>query len=333
MHKIERLVNLTAYLLNSEHPVTFEKLRQTVYSQQSGDENALHRMFERDKKELREMGIEVQTVSAPLDQDTGYTIYGEDYYLPELKLTPEEKVGVTIVSRLFLRSGTPFGGPAQFLLLKLGFDSEKKISLEDAVPHIHWIGVSRDSELLNAVLEGLVRRKRLRFSYRSWNSTEDVDREVDTYGVFNRDGYWYLVGYCHLRNDIRSFKLDRITTSVEVNRRSWGTPDYQVPASFDLDEITRWDSLGSGKRRALEATVRFEPPLAFDYPGEGCRVKSSNAGSGGSRIVTYEVTDPDSFIGWILEFGAGARVLAPRELVTEILERARGALGALSDDV
>ena len=326
MEKIERLINLTAYLLETARPVTFEQLQRTVYVDASGNEQALHRMFERDKDELREMDIEVRTETLEASGETGYTILRDEYYLPHLELSPAEKVALTMVSRLFLGSGTPFSGPAHSALLKFAFDEKGDVDV-DPVPHVHWVGVPRDRRLLEVILDGLTERKDLKFSYRSLGSSEPVWREVSPYGLFNRRGSWYLVGLCHLRREIRSFKLDRVTSDIEVNRKKPHKPDFEVPDSFDLCSETRWEWPGEHSGETVTAQVRFEPRLAFGFSGGGARVEGSQRREDGSVDVTYVVGDPEEFVDWVLEFGAGARILAPSGLVDLITERIRGVLG------
>ncbi|MCG2796074.1 MAG: WYL domain-containing protein [Actinomycetia bacterium] len=326
MEKIERLINLTAYLLESGRPVTFGRLCRTVYADVSSKGPALHRMFERDKDELREMGIEVRAETLEPEGETGYTIPRDEYYLPHLELSPAERVALTMVSRLFLGSGTPFSGPAHSALLKFAFDVEGGVDA-DAVPHVHWVGVPRDRRLLNAILDGLTGHKDLRFSYRSMGSSEPVQREVSPYGLFNRRGSWYLVGRCHLRREVRSFKLDRVTSPIEVNRKKPHKPDFEVPDSFDLRSETRWE--WPGGTGGVSARVRFEPRLAYGFSGGGARVEGSRRREDGSVDVTYVVEDPEEFVDWILEFGAGARILSPPGLVDLAVERIRGALEAV----
>lgn len=332
MKKIERLVNLTAYLLETDRPVTFEQLRKTVYVDRSGDEDSLRRMFERDKDELREMGIEVRSETTPSGEEAGYIIPKGEYYLPHLELSPAEMVGITMVSRLFLGSGTPFSGPAHSALLKFEFDEEDEGDPVDRVPHVHWVGVPRDRQLLEEILEGLTRHKKLTFSYRSMDASEPVKRVVDPYGLFNRSGSWYLVGFCNRRGEVRSFKLDRVTSRVEVNRKAPHTPDFEVPDSFDLQSETAWEWPRLLARKKVTARVRFEPRLALGFSGGGAMEESGRQLEDGSAEVTYAVGDPEEFVNWVLEFGAGARVLSPPELVELISDRLRGALEAVNGD-
>jgi predicted DNA-binding transcriptional regulator YafY len=253
LDKIERLLNLTACLLEARRPLTFCDLKDTVYKGLSRSENSLKRMFERDKDELREMGIEVETVESAYSDETGYIIPRDKYYLPHIDLEPQERVALTMVSRLFLGAGTPFSVPAQLALLKLAFEEQ---GAAEEVPHVHWVETPRDSELLGDILDSLLRRKFLTFTYRSLGADAPVEREVEPYGLFNKDGAWYFVGQCHLRGEVRCFKLERIASGVEVNPKNPKTPDFEVPEFFDMHAAIDWD-------RPLEGRVQFEAKVVF----------------------------------------------------------------------
>lgn len=329
MNKIERLINLTAFLLDSERPIPLEELKETVYRGQSGG-MALRRMFERDKEELRDMGIEVRAVKREHDAEFGYTIDRDEYYLPHLDLTPQQSVALTMVSRLFLGSGTPFSGPAHSALLKLAFDDPEECG-EESVPHVHWVEQPREREVLPEILDGLVNRKLLSFSYRSLDASEPVEREVEPYGLFNRDGHWYLAGKCHLRGEIRCFKLERMTSGARVNRSAPRTPDFKVPRNFNVEVEARWEWPLPCEEEDVQACVLFTPRLAFAHATGRARVVDSKRHRDGGLEVTYEVADPEQFVDWVLSFGTDAVLVSPPELRAMARERLEGALSAVGE--
>jgi proteasome accessory factor B len=326
MDKTERLINLTAFLLDTTRPVTFEELGDTVYQDQpSGTKrqrNALHKMFERDKDELREMGIDVEVRRSEQTGDEGYIIPRDKYYLPHLDLQPEEKVALTMVSRLFLGSGTPFSGPAHSALLKLAFEG----GAADDAPRVHWVESSPAREALGAILEGLMRRKVLSFSYQALDAAEPAQREVEPYGLFSRKGYWYVVGRCRTRRETRSFKLDRIVSKVKVNQDKPRSADFEVPRSFCVVDEARWKWPASGEEGKTRAVMSLSPRLAFARRSGPAEVHSEKQRKDGTLEVTYEVADPEQFMEWALGFGMDARILAPEELREMVKERLTGAL-------
>lgn len=328
MEKIERLINLTAYLLDRERPVALSELKETVYRDQSSGDVALRRMFERDKEELRDMGIEVRTVPLEPEGETGYTISKDEYYLPHLDLAPEERVALNMVSRLFLGSGTPFSVHAHSALMKLAFEEEGRV---EKVPHIQWVGTPRERETLSEIIDGLTRRKLLFFSYRALDVSEPVEREVEPYGLFNRHGHWYLVGICHLRGETRCFKLDRIVSGIRVNTSNPRTPDFEVPEDFDLREETRWEWPPPRGEEDVVARVRFSPRLSFIHSQARSPIVSEKRDGVGGLEVTYEIADPEQFVDWVLELGTDAQVLSPPELREMIADRLDGLLSGLEE--
>jgi predicted DNA-binding transcriptional regulator YafY len=329
MEKIERLINLTAYLLDRTQPVALERLSTTVYREEKTGGEALRRTFERDKDELRDMGIEVEAVTGADGEEAGYTIRREKYYLPRMDFTPQERVALTMVSRLFLGSGTPFSGPAHSAMLKLAFDTEGgKPALQ--VPGMRVIDVPRERGTLDVILDALARRKTVTFSYRSLDSLENLEREVEPYGLLNRRGFWYLVGRCRARGEVRCFKLDRITSKVGVNKKSPRSPDFEVPADFNLEQEARWE--WPIRCEELISRVSFAPRLAFAFESGIAEVVSSKRLKDGTLKVTYRVGDPEEFIDWVLEFGTDARITDPPELVAMARERLEGVLSALGGE-
>ena len=108
MNKAERLINLIAMLLETNRPVTLERIRSSIPGYQQASMSSFKRMFERDKSDLREMGIPIQVEPVdPFGEETGYRILKEEYYLPEIDFTPEEKVALPLVNRLSSGEVTP----------------------------------------------------------------------------------------------------------------------------------------------------------------------------------------------------------------------------------
>jgi proteasome accessory factor B len=293
-----------------------------VYKGLSRSENSLKRMFERDKDELREMGIEVETVESAYSDETGYIIPRDKYYLPHIDLEPQERVALTMVSRLFLGAGTPFSVPAQLALLKLAFEEQ---GAAEEVPHVHWVETPRDSELLGDILDSLLRRKFLTFTYRSLGADAPVEREVEPYGLFNKDGAWYFVGQCHLRGEVRCFKLERIASGVEVNPKN---PDFEVPEFFDMHAAIDWDRPLEG-RVQFEAKVVFKPRLSFAAGTGGALMLQQKRMADGRVKATYVVYDAEQFVDWVLGFGTDALISSPPFLKEIARSRLEGTLRGL----
>src|SRR4029079_11043229 len=106
MQKVERLVNLIALLLNTRRPLTVEEVRNTIPGYQQQDYASFKRMFERDKEELRSLGIPIERRFTDVwEIEEGYLISKDRYYLPELDLDPDEMAALWIASRIVVEPG------------------------------------------------------------------------------------------------------------------------------------------------------------------------------------------------------------------------------------
>ena len=172
-------------------------------------------------------------------------------------------------------------------------------------------------------LERLARERRpVRLRYRSLSGGTERDRGVDPWRVFHRDGAWYLAGRCHLHDEARLFRVDRI----EWVRASRGS--FDVPADFDLDRLleSAWNVfIGDGEH---EVVLRFHPRLApliengRHHPGERKHRRPD-----GSVEYRVRLSSLGEIARWVVGFGDGATVEAPAELEQEVRRLAAGALG------
>src|SRR5271155_998129 len=152
--KVERLVNLVIALLSSRGYITAEKIRSSVagYSESPSAE-AFSRMFERDKNELRDLGIplEVGRVSA-LDPTEGYRINRDAYALPPVELTPDEAAAVAVATQLW--ESPELITATQGALLKLraaGVDVDPLAPIAIAPP-AGSVGLRGSEDVLGALL-------------------------------------------------------------------------------------------------------------------------------------------------------------------------------------
>ena len=101
--KVERLMNLVIALLSTRTFITAERIRETVYGySDSASDEAFSRMFERDKNELRDLGIPLETGRVSQSDPTeGYRINREAYALPAVELTADEAAAVAVATQLW----------------------------------------------------------------------------------------------------------------------------------------------------------------------------------------------------------------------------------------
>ncbi len=226
--KTERLLNLVICLLSTRRPLTKSQIRQAVpqYADNTSTE-AFERMFERDKDELRELGIPlVTTIEDPLFEDeVGYRIDRDAYALPQISFEPDELAVLGLASRVWQQAS--LAGPATRALTKLTAlgapqDDGSLIGLEPRI---------RTAEPAFDALWAAVRdRVPVRFTYRTARTGEVAERHVEPWGITSRAGKWYLTGHDRDRGAARVYRLSRVEGDVEA---IGAAGSYEVPAGHE----------------------------------------------------------------------------------------------------
>lgn len=316
MQKVERLVNLIALLLNTRRPLTVEEIRNTIPGYQQEDYSSFKRMFERDKEELRSLGIPIERRFTDVwEVEEGYLISKDRYYLPELDLTPDEMAALWIASRMVVEPG---GKEDQALLkLSLGLGGAG----DPTSPPWLRARLHLDSPALPRLLEAVAGHRRVSFKYKAVGQSKEVERTVDPYALIHRQGAWYLAGRDHMRGAIRHFKLPRITSNVTFATRNTEA-DFEVPADFSADsdqvKIEPWAG-----EEGTTVEVAFSPRLAW-WVQQSLGLEPTGTWRDWT-LVKLPVTDEEGFVSWVLGFGEDAVVRKPDRVRQSVVRRLRSA--------
>lgn len=312
VHKAERLLNLIVMLLEAPRPVSLQEIHATIpgYGQDQWD--AFKRMFERDKQELREMGIPLER--GPLDvweTDEGYRIPKDRYYLPELGLEPDELAALWLAAGLVRMHDE---ATVRSAMLKLDYGAPVE---QPPGPERLSADFALASPSLPAAFEGVSDRKRLVFDYRSRSGQKN--RTVDPYGLVHRKGAWYLVGHDHLSHEVRSFRLDRVVGQIHLADPTKPGPDFEPPENFRAEEALEVPPFVQGAP-VIQAKVSFDASAGWwvERSNPWLQVEMHEDGSASASV---EVTDIDGFLSWILSFGEAAEIKGPQTLRTEVESR------------
>ena len=311
--KTERLLNLIALLLETRRPVSPDEIRTKIPGYGEGDV-AFRRMFERDKEEIRELGLPLELLSADAwEGDEGYRIRKEAATIPELDLTADERAALLLAAQAWEGQAVP--GDPDRALMKLSLAAGAS---EETVDAGSWFRTRVDASapVLSALFDAIERRKRVTFRYRTGGGGEAHERSIDPYGLRHR-GAWYLAGFDHDRKEIRHFKLERIDGGVDVAPGK--DPDFETPVGIST-EIPRgpWGEGGS------EARVAFAPDAAW-WVARRTGADASVVREDAWVEVALPFDDRRVFLSWILGFGEDAVVLEPEDLRAEAIERLRVA--------
>ena len=309
--RLERLINLVIALRETRRPMTAADIHERVAGYGGSDGEAFRRMFERDKSDLRALGVPVET--APLDRwgdRLGYRIDPRAYDLPEIDLAPDELAALALAA-----AATGLADEAGAGLLKLQVGSGEPGPLGGERPRLT---VTLDTPFRDLLIGAQLSRTAVRFTYRP-PGRAPATRTVDPYALVHRRGRWYLVGRDHDRDDRRAFRLDRIDGGV----RTVGGPGAFDPPGTDVDvgDVVPAPPPGAPAQAEVLAADAVAWQVARRARGAG-----EPAGAGRTRF-TVAVGDPDDFAFWALQFGPDLVVTGPAELREAVVARLRAVAG------
>ena len=298
--RLSRLLNVVAMLSETRTPVSAREIRARVDADSPADDALFRRQFERDKKELRDLGVEllVEEISDANPPEVGYRVARGQYGVRLPDLDAGEVAALQLAVSLVRLDGIDGGSG----LLKLGAAGASRTAGEGlaALPTHSQLG-----PLFTAVAE----RRTARFDYREPGAT----RVVDPYRLDLARGRWYLLGFDHDRAAERWFRLDRIVGSPDLGpAKGFEQPEGDVPASVP-------DPWLIGDAAPVTARVAVDPvgaPLARSVVGATAIVEEHDDGS---LVLELLVSHPDGFRSFVLDMLEHAEVLEPAELRADIV--------------
>ena len=312
MNRVERLLNLVAALLEAPRPLTVEDIRERVagYDAQPSYD-AFRRAFERDKSELKELGIPLETVEIdPFDSSrVGYRIPKSSYYLPDIDLEPEELAALKLASQALMGSGLH----AEAGVMKLAAVVTPGSLSEPRVPPF-GADLAAEQPLLASLYEAYSLKQRVRFTYQRAGGEETSVRTLETHGLVHRRGNWYVVGRDVERDAVRSFRLSRIRSKVELLPET-----YELPADADPAERVDLEPWEVGPDEPIRAVVRFDPELAW-WPAQNLPGVPLRTTQQGAAEVELTVANLDALVNYALGFGAAVEIVAPPEARARLVE-------------
>jgi proteasome accessory factor B len=337
MQKAERLLDLAAYLLRAPEPTSWREIQEQFPHDYGGSEEAAIRKFERDKAELLDLGIPVRWEAGDEDRSAGYVIDRDEFYLPNLDLAPEDLALLYLAGSAALAQGAfPYARDLAHAMNKLSFAARPAGASETAALFARrlsggegepaWPGsggaVARLLEDLSAAIGA---KKRVHLLYDGAERGERTVRDVDPYGLYHSGASWFLVAFCHLRHDIRTFHLGRIA-ELEVNPSAPRTADFEVPAEFPLRDLATREPWEYAVHAPLTCTVRLEPPVSPEARASfGPRARAREEGA--AVVIEVDATHAEALMRHVLSLGDRAEILAPSSL----REKARGVLVGLAE--
>lgn len=287
---LERLLNLLAFLLTVNRPVTADEIRMTVAGYDRDNDEAYRRMFERDKDMLRQLGIPIELEATDrFEVEHGYVIPKDAYRLPDPGLTDEERAALWLAAQVVRLGGQPSSPSALF---KLGGAP----IMAGGEPLAADLGGSPDA--LAAAFSAVRDRRRLGFLYRG------ESRDVAPLGLVHRRGHWYVIGEVE-GGETRPFRIDRMS-KVEAGEKA---------AAFERRPIALRDAvadmpwlLGDDE---LTVELRFDADVAWLASRQ--LADAVETLPDGSARAEVQVSNLDALLGWLVAFEDRAEVIGPPE--------------------
>ena len=352
MTKTERWLNLLAFLLDRHYPASREEILSQVsdYKEDWVDGDArvresVRRKFERDKKELKDLGVVLEPVKEKVlanhsDQEVeAYQLKPRDFYLPYLKAPGRAAAHPYFLNEVSLTAGelpvlrraaeriaaltdTPLGTAARSAVRKLAFDlpeldvgGKEKAFTSDTQ-------IDAQFTTLRAAVEG---RRAVQCVYYTIRRDVEAKRVIEPYGLMLSWGHWYCVARARDRDALRVFRLDRMK---DVKAIEGETGEFAVPPGFKIANYLNRAPWELSEDEPVTVRVRINFPQSRWVIGERLgKVVKRVTDDAGSEFE-FAVRAPDAFIRWLLPLGKQAQVLSPPAF-KQRLDDARAQLRAV----
>ncbi len=315
----KRLLDLVMLLLRARTPVTYREVREQFPAYQTGNPEAGLRAFERDKADLLDLGVPIRYITPEEDdslEDGGYVIDLKRYRMPEVRLTTDE-VSALVLAASVARAmpGRAYPKIVDLALKKLAFDlpelpdtpsefprpaSRRPAEIAPVLVHFPERRAAAAKEIGEnfATLESAIRfRKRVSMTYQAAGTGSVSRREIDPYALYYREGAWLAVGWCHLRKEVRSFRVDRMRDVVMAPKPK--SPDFERPADFDVR--------GHASRSPWTFTTEPIEMVELEFRAEAADAANEEFGPGAERrndgeltIVRFPCSNPDFAVSRVL---------------------------------
>ncbi|MEV4555652.1 WYL domain-containing protein [Kitasatospora sp. NPDC049285] len=314
--KAERLMNLALCLMNTRRPLSKKELRESVEAYreawQQGSEDAFNRMFERDKDDLRELGLVIDVDENALDGEVGYLARRDRNRLPEIALDAEEAAALTLAARVWQQakmSGAASGALQKLRAAGVPFAEDREHgALEPRIP-------AREAAF-EPLLTAARDRRPVTFEYRKAGAAATEPRSVEPWALECWRGHWYLAGYDRDRGSARVFRLSRITGKV---RSRAGSFTGEVPQHVDVRAVV---ARFAGEGATAVAVVRLRRGAAYPLRQRALETRPVDA-----DWDELDIPHGNGLGADLAEYGPDVIVVGPEELRADVIDRLRAVAG------
>ncbi|MEN8136419.1 MAG: WYL domain-containing protein [Thermodesulfobacteriota bacterium] len=284
------------------------------------------------KSIMRDIDYLKNQCDAPIRYDPkryGFYFTEENYQLPAINISESDLFAIYIARQAMAQhKNTPIYRKLVSVFSKIEESLPERISISPA-----WIdnrisvfsGSQTDIDPLiwDTVAEALQHFRRLQISYRKTGSKNASEREVDPYHAVSFQGEWYLIGFCHLRQEIRVFAVSRI---VQASKQNIG---FTIPAEFTFESFTDSHFGIFTSEQHYEVKINFSAQHApYVLERQWHRNQTIKKHQDGGLTLSFTTNHLFEVKRWILSWGSGVEALAPAELRADIHQELQKALQA-----
>jgi len=315
--KLDRLLNLTAALLEARVPMTAEEIRTRVPGYAGTSNEAFHRSFERDKDDLRELGVPIETVQVGHHEQptSAYTIERSRYELPDPGFEVDELAAIQLAATAVQLEGLDPDDVEEGLRKLGGVAPVTPADATSGATPRTPMGALPTAPALLDLFVAVLERRQVQFGY------SGEARTVQPHRLQFERGRWYLTGFDLGRDARRSFRLDRIDGEVGS-----GPPDaFESPTEVHGVRLRPWE-LGSGEARP--ARVLLDADIARSVLNEDPGLDVVERRDDGSLVVELSVRNPVALRSFVLSQLDRAELLSPPDLRADVVAWLRSFTGA-----
>ena len=283
----------------------------------------------------KELGVSLRTINRDLDVIRGYYYapleydpirrgwYYKDpnFFIKYIQIEEGELFCLALFDTLLMQyKNTPLEGKLSSVFEKIRKSLPAEVSidsrfLDESLTYIPDALAPIKEEVFDSVFAGLKKKVTLSFEYKPLQKTTYMERKIDPYHIICQRGNWYVIGYCHLKKEIRIFTFSRMQNIQLTGDR------FEVPEDFNAK-----DYIDKTMGVWLSAKIRYNVKLLFSseigtFAAEHIWHENQTVerNEDGSVIVSFETTQLPEIKRWVLGQGKTVKVLNPPELVQEIL--------------
>lgn len=308
--KTERVIKIWILLANNPYGYTARELAKRF----DVDERTIYRDFQ---------SLATQ-INVPVWNDKVHWKIKENYFLPPIRFTIQEALNIFIAARLMLSFSHRYDPNVDSTFVKLSCALSRPLA-EQLLKTLDWMQkLPKDNKylkVLSTVAESWANQRQLKIVYRSLDAEKAMERVIDPYYIEPAaPGHAsYVLGFCHLKQAMRMFKIERIELA-EL------TADYYtIPSDFDANEYfgSSWGIVVEGEVNTVRLEIR-DPKMkrlmseTIWHPSQTFEKQKD-----GSMIMTLNVTDTQELLSWILSWGDKVKVMEPEGLRQEIVKTAK----------